>query len=897
MDQMDLSKNIANDEDRQLAGILSILIYASGGMFLFLSITGIFYNDKRMIVVTLLGCAALILPMVLLKRRHLRTSSLFFTLIIMGIVTFLATIGQGIRDLGIVTFPILFIFAGLALDRKYFRLCIGLALVAIGWLSFGETFGWFTPVPFTEGNWIYLIEVTILLLIAALAVDLLAMNLRRNLEQARTEVVQRKQAEEALLQAKEYAENLIHTANVMIVGLDVSGNITVFNKAAEVISGYTRTDLEGKNWFETLVPRNKYTQVWEEFTRLSQGGMPESFENPILTKSGEERQIAWQNSTLWEQGSATGTISFGLDITERKRSEVALRESQGRVSEALEFNRKILETSSIGIMTYEKSGQCTLANAAAARAVGATVDKLLTQNFHKITSWKQSGMYQAATRALDTGNEQWLEVPVLTTFGKDAWLNLSFSSFDSGGEQQLLVFMSDVTESKRADQKIVASETKLRALFAAMKDVVIVYDTDGRYIEIAPTNPANLIHPPDEMLGKTVLEVLPKEQATFVLAKIGEALQTRTVVTGEYSMQIDNRMVWFAVSVSPLSENTVIWVAYEITERKRFDVVQNAIYRITQTAITSEGIAVLYHSIHSILGELIPAENFYIALYNAVTGFYSFPYFVDQYDEPPTESTKIAGLTGFVLRTGCPLLASREVYDRLVQQGEVEVVGTVPMSWIGTPLKAEDRTIGVMAVQSYIERVHFTQQDLDLLGFVSAQVAQAIERKRLEEEIRNLSLTDELTGLYNRRGFMLLAEHEVRLAKRLKRAMLLFFGDVDGLKMINDTHGHAQGDLALKDISAILKKTFRETDIMARLGGDEFVVLNVDASMESAELLVNRIQAALNGCNQQGDRPYQLSLSLGISRYDPEAPCTVSELIAQADGRMYQQKQEKQRIK
>ena len=171
------------------------------------------------------------------------------------------------------------------------------------------------------------------------------------------------------------------------------------------------------------------------------------------------------------------------------------------------------------------------------------------------------------------------------------------------------------------------------------------------------------------------------------------------------------------------------------------------------------------------------------------------------------------------------------------------------------------------------------------------------ERKRMEEEIRNLSLTDELTGLYNRRGFTLLAEQEVKLAHRKKRSMLLFFGDVDNLKTINDAHGHAQGDLALKELSAILKETFREADIVGRYGGDEFMVLAVDASMESADFLTNRIQSILERRNQQGDWPFQLTLSLGIAHYDPEAPCTVSEMIAQADGRMYQQKQEKKRIK
>jgi diguanylate cyclase (GGDEF)-like protein/PAS domain S-box-containing protein len=169
------------------------------------------------------------------------------------------------------------------------------------------------------------------------------------------------------------------------------------------------------------------------------------------------------------------------------------------------------------------------------------------------------------------------------------------------------------------------------------------------------------------------------------------------------------------------------------------------------------------------------------------------------------------------------------------------------------------------------------------------------ERKRMEEEIRNLSLTDELTGLHNRRGFILLAEQAMKFAHRIKRSMLLFFGDVDNLKTINDAHGHAQGDMALQEVSATLKETFREADIVARMGGDEFVVLAVDASMERVDSLTNRIQSILEKRNQAGDRPYRLSLSLGIAQYDPEAPCTLSELIAQADDRMYRQKQEKKK--
>ena len=165
------------------------------------------------------------------------------------------------------------------------------------------------------------------------------------------------------------------------------------------------------------------------------------------------------------------------------------------------------------------------------------------------------------------------------------------------------------------------------------------------------------------------------------------------------------------------------------------------------------------------------------------------------------------------------------------------------------------------------------------------------ERVRLEEEIRSLSLTDELTGLYNRRGFTILAEQELKQAHREKRTMLLFFGDIDNLKAINDTWGHAQGDLALRELSTILKESFRESDILARVGGDEFVVVALDASREGAEIVTSRIQSALEARNQQKGATYHLALSLGNARYDPVAPFTLNELIAQADSLMYQQKQ------
>jgi len=505
---------------------------------------------------------------------------------------------------------------------------------------------------------------------------------------------------------------------------------------------------------------------------------------------------------------------------------------------------------------------------------------------------------QGEVKLLGVPSAIWLGVPLMVegkTIGAMVVQHYTDPQAYGEREQHMLEFVSTqvaiAINRKRAEDALRQSEAELRALFASMHDLVMVIDRDGVYRKIAPTNPELLVKPAEELLGTTLRDLFQPDQAETFIVAINQVLDTKKTQQIEFDLKIGDRTVWFATSISPMTEDSTLWVAHDITERKRFERVQNALYRISQTAITSAGIDALYRSIHSILGELIPAENFFIALIEPASGEISFPYYVDQFDEPPVGMTPQQGLTGYIIRSGVPLLVTQQDIERLAQQDQVERVGTMSLDWMGAPLKVEGALIGVMAVQIYTPGIHYGQEDLNLLEFVSNQVAQAIERKRMDEEIRSLSLTDELTGLYNRRGFTLLAEQEVKLAHRINRPMLLFFCDVDSLKSINDSHGHTQGDLALKEVSGILKDTFRDADILARLGGDEFVVLAVDALLESAETMTGRIQAALEIGNRKGQRPYQLNLSTGVARCDPEVPSSVSELIVEADRLMYSQKQ------
>lgn len=204
-----------------------------------------------------------------------------------------------------------------------------------------------------------------------------------------------------------------------------------------------------------------------------------------------------------------------------------------------------------------------------------------------------------------------------------------------------------------------------------------------------------------------------------------------------------------------------------------------------------------------------------------------------------------------------------------------------------------DQYVAIKAVkegaQDYLVKGQF---DTNLL---LRSIHYSIERHKMLVALRSMALIDQLTSLYNRRGFLNLTNHHIQLAKRKKRNLLFLFCDLDNFKYINDNFGHLVGDEVLKDTSSILKEVFRESDIIARFGGDEFVVLATDVKKEDKNVIINRLNKKIKDYNNMEIRQYNLSISIGAVFYELGNIEDIEDILDKADKLMYEEKKKKQR--
>jgi diguanylate cyclase (GGDEF) domain len=364
----------------------------------------------------------------------------------------------------------------------------------------------------------------------------------------------------------------------------------------------------------------------------------------------------------------------------------------------------------------------------------------------------------------------------------------------------------------------------------------------------------------------------------------------------------------------------------EVLERQRAEQLQGALFQLAQLATADIGESEFYERVHALVGALLNAENFFIALLSEDHRTLDFPYYVDAGERRALSRPLAGGLSEYVMRKARPFLGQASDIEALVQRGEVvqHAIGKPSSCWLGVPLMVSDEVMGLVAVHSYAEENVYSATDQELLSFAALQIANSIYRRRsalslhqanvqleqrveerthellqqirqrehIQQQLKHQVMHDPMTGLPNR-GFLRdrLDRALTLLQREPNRLCALLYLDVDRFKVINDSLGHLAGDRFLKEIARRLLNCVRDPDVVARLSGDEFAILLEDVEIPGTAVNVaERILKCLGEPLQLAGKELEPSASIGIAVADSRYS-TADEILRDADIALYRAKE------
>ena len=665
-----------------------------------------------------------------------------------------------------------------------------------------------------------------------------------------------------------------------------AGGLVYANARAQRTLGWPLDRALGRDPADAIIDPSMRERARER-TRRSEAGESQP---PLVyqaQRSDGKRVWARVESTPCVFKGRPASLAIAQDVTDEVEANLALRESEERY-------RRLFEDSPLP-MVISRDSMLILANPALARLAGApSPEALAGRSLLDFGDLSGRERLLARLEAVQRGEEV---PPILRRLknlaGREVEIDVISRPFVHEGRPAVLTLAMDVTDRQVAVAVARETEDRYRALVEGLPDGVTVHI--GRTLVFANESIARILglESAQDLIGRDVLDFLPHEELKSAAEALVEMKRGEPVPPREYFLrradgtqalvEVFGRRVTFG------DRPAVQSVIRDITERRRSERSQAAIYRIADASARASNLSDLLESVHSAVGELMDARNFIIALMDPSGENFTFPYYRDEADGPVASVPIKATFCSRVLADGRPLLVDRAQIEALRAQG-APGFGPSSVSWIGVPLKLRESSFGVLIVQSYREEIRYTEADRDLLNYVSHHIAEAIDRQRKEDQIEHMAFHDGLTGLPNRLLFEDRLKNALAQAERRRASLCILFVDLDRFKVINDSLGHPTGDEVLKVVGKRLAEGLRDGDSLARRGGDEFLVLLPDTPPDGAasvaQKLIDRVRAPMH-C---GGHDLTISASCGIAVYPENGPDTEG-LLKAADIAMYRAKE------